>query len=374
MATRLLAGKRGGLGFSSFVDVAINGMGAMFVFLVLYIAVVPPAPPPPRLRILTEQLPPAAWFHPYETGIQVTGGSGRYEFHIEHLEILNGLGLEVDLNSGSIGGVPIPPDEVIGECLLLPITVTVGDQSNQVAQRQFLVRILPATVPFDPQTQKLRFAKPGAELPEAWVGQSYRADLAILGGIEPYEVQCEGLPPGLQWQQGGIQGKVLPEAVAEGKNVQEYNVRLLVWDQQTWRPSWAGRPPAQLVGNFRLLVRRLPPLRYEGLYPAKARAGIAYRGFLVIRGGSGAFQIALPDGRSASLGDRLPLGESGLSVNCQTGEVTGIPRLALPGRQVQTFSFPFVIKDKSPLLEPLKIEVSLTLLPPMEFVRSEETP
>ncbi len=377
MASRLLGKKGTGFGFSSFVDITINGMGAMFVFLALYVAVVPPVEPPPALRILTEQLPPAVWFQPYEAIIHVSGGAGRYYFDIESREILKAIGLEIDPQFGRIGGVPIPPPGLIPSSFVLPIPLTVRDMRNQYAQAYLALRILPGAVPFDPEAQKLRLVRNNPDLPEAWVGQPYQEDIAILGGIEPYEVTCEGLPPGLQWKDGKIEGRVQEEAVPQGKNVQQYHIRVLIRDQQTWFPSWASPPGAQVIGNFKLLVRRLLPLQYKGLFPSTARAGIPYRGFLVLQGGSGRFQITLLDKQPPPVDENseetIPLGDSGLRLHCRTGELTGIPRsCSQEPTRVHKLSFPVLVKDDNPLLAPIEIHLSITILPSLHFLQPKE--
>ena len=375
MASRLLRGRRSELGFSSFVDVAINGMGAMFVFLVLYVAVVPPLDVPP-LRILTQQLPPAVWFQPYETGIHVLGGVGKYHFQIQSTEDIEALGLRIDPSLGRIGGVPKPlGNQSPPSSRTIRLEVMVWDEGKSKAQAHLDLRILPLAIPFDPSRHPLRLAQDNRDLPEAWVGQPYGEDIAILGGIEPYEVLCEGLPPGLRWQEGRIEGIPLPQAVAEGKDVQKYDIRLLVRDQQTRVPSWAPAPAPQVIGNFRLSVRRPIPLECKGLYPPTARAGVAYQGFIVLRGGSGRFRISLLDASPEKTfpENQIPLGDSGLSVNGRTGEVVGIPRApANQKRTVQKLSFRIWVKDEYSFIEPIKAEVSIAILPPMQFVDGEE--
>ena len=92
--------------FSPFVDVAVNGMMAMFVFLIVYIAAVPPRHDTPRLRILTTNLPAAVWYNGYQTAISASGGAGSYHFTIDQVDYLNRLGLLFDPTNGMLFGTP----------------------------------------------------------------------------------------------------------------------------------------------------------------------------------------------------------------------------------------------------------------------------
>jgi len=155
--------------FSPFIDVAINGMAAMFIFLVVYIAAVPPRKVP-QLRIVTETLPAAVWYQGYHTAISASGGVGLYSFTLSPEEPLIDVGLIFDGSSGEIDGSPRPSTPVARfSSDSLSFLVTVTDESRQIDSSFFTLYFRPTTIPYDPETELLRIQ--ANRLPPATVGR-----------------------------------------------------------------------------------------------------------------------------------------------------------------------------------------------------------
>ena len=76
-------------------------MAAMFVFLTIYVAVVPPRVVAP-LTIHTVSLPRAVWARPYEAAITVSGGEGPYQFILGPSEPLADLNLWFDVKTAEL--------------------------------------------------------------------------------------------------------------------------------------------------------------------------------------------------------------------------------------------------------------------------------
>jgi len=371
MGRRLLTLGSGRTGFSPFVDVAINGMAAMFIFLAIYVAAVPPQLPPPPLKIHTRRLPSAVWSRGYQSGIHVTGGVGAYSFSISPEESLRELRLFFDRERGWIMGTPQAKSDQDSRLLRrIPLRVRVDDEGGRHVEQEMDLVINPVAIPFDPASQKLRFADGKAQLCDAWVGRRYENAVAVLGGIEPYNVTMTGLPPGLVFQDGRIQGTPASDAVPEGEEVRTYSVSLHVVDQQSdFVPQEAVRLPS-IQRTYSLAVRRKQPLSVEGVFPALARAGQPYQGFLVAHGGVGRLRWSLRDQRAPTSSAEIPLGEPGLSLDPLTGEVRGTPST---GTGVRNVNLKLQVTDEDPAQDAkaAPIDVTLTIVPPMRFAGPE---
>ena len=372
----------GGIGFSPFVDVAINGMAAMFVFLAVYVAVVPP-PLVPELRVLTTQLPEAAWRQGYQTGIAVTGGMGSYrltlhesrkgvpreeligehEAQVSHnapqtvAERLSARGLFFDTRSGRLSGNPRPSPDVEAAEAIEKFSVVVSDASGQRAIAHLELKIKPKALPFDPDDPKLRLALEEGRLLDAWVGQEYRCAVAALGGIEEYEFAFTNLPGGLKEDPKGsgvIAGKPAAGAVPPGNRWKDYKVEVEVRDRQSdFFPEAVERLPVAMA-TYTLRVRALEPIDVASVLPY-GRPGFAYRGAVVAWGGMGDLTLSI-------VRSELP------SFRLEHGILQGpIPRDAVTGIRPVVKTIDLVVRDEDPKTEenPFTQRLSITILPPM---------
>ena len=282
------------LGFSPFVDVAINAMAAMFIFLVVYVAAVPPQPRPLQVEFTNTFLPAAIWYTPYRAGLSVSGGVGTYQFQFttDSGIDLKSLGLQADPDTGIIQGMPEPPEAQDREhSRVIAVNVTVHDSGGQSAEARIDLTINPVAVPFDPDKHRLRFAQPtttempDASLPIAWAGQPYKASVAVLGGIESYQYAIKNLPPGLQFKDGCIFG--VPELPDNQSGPRIWDIQITVTDQQSQFLERADHRTIQ--HRFRLQVNPWRPLELQPLLPL-GRADQPYRGVIIANGAKGLYR------------------------------------------------------------------------------------
>jgi len=313
MGQRLSSFETRGTRFSPFIDVAINGMAAMFVFLVVYIAVVPPRKVlnVPKLRIVTETLPAAAWYQGYQTAIGACGGVEAYEFSVAPVGLLDQVGLSFDETRGVIEGNPRPlaPDRRYSSDSL-SFLVTVRDQIGQVNSSRFIVLFKPVALPYDPEEERLRMQ--AQVLPSATEGREYEACLGPLGGVEPYQWSLTGdLPLGLRFRDGRIFG------VPAYPGMYTFNVAL--YDQTStlgttdtlryWR-RFMEKHPSDIENSYTITVDSLVPLKCTVLV-AEARADERLSGAGLAFGGTG---------HKTWVAKKLP---SGLSLDPNTGVIEG---------------------------------------------------
>jgi len=351
--------------FSPFVDVAVNGMMAMFVFLIVYIAAVPPRPDDTQpLTIRSTNLPTAVWYKGFETAISVSGGAGKYRFAVA--PPLQSLGLLLETNSGVISGTPRPQRPAERDSALTQkFHVVVQDESYQRAEADLDLRIAPVAIPFDPERQPLRMAPLGERLPDAWIGRPYTNSLPVLGGLENYEYAStqESFPQGLIFRNGSITGTPENVAVPISQRFQDYNIEVQIKDQQSaFLPFEANRTP-QLKTQLKLRVWRLEPIQTQNFLPyARAgRTGREYVGAIVAWGGSGRLKWsisgnpvvqAMLDSGNGLIRGRIPDGT------------------ASAGRPVE-LSFQAIVEDLENFAPSRQQALTITVLPPMQFLTPE---
>jgi len=356
MGRRLVSMETDRTGFSPFVDVAINGMAAMFVFLAIYVALVPPNPVP-ELRILTTELPEAVWHRPYEAAIAVNGGSGKYRFQIEPMSALRQVRIGFNAETGKISGTAQPPADKKERTHTIGLTATVKDDSAQQESLDLTLRIVPAEIPFDPDSQKLRFASEQRDLPDAYLGRQYQYTLGILGGLEPYLVDVSGLPVGLSAsEQGVIAGQADEASVPPRKDYADYRIQVGVVDRQSaLLPEDIIREPS-LSDKFSLRVRRISPIKLDNLLPL-ARQGCAYEGVIVANGGRGQLSYSLA-------GTALP---AALSLEARTGWIRGVVQPLSQQDHAAVIKFRIRVDDEDPITEARTGEFEMVVAPPMRF-------
>lgn len=363
MRRRLIAFDQGGFVFSPFVDVAVNGMAAMFVFLAVYVAVVPPrSGDPPPLQLVTDRLPDGVWYTGYQAHLSATGGAGQYTFGVEPSAELETLRLFFAGQDGLgwITGTPrptVPADRF--ETREFPLRVSVSDLSGQTDARELTLKIVPVAVGFDPEAQRLRWATALHQFPDAWAERSYEFAPAVLGGIEPYELRAEGLPNGLTVDSNRIVGTVAAGAVPEGADHRDYFIHLAVQDQQSALfPVRAPREP-ELTGDFPLRVHSVPRIEAANALPALAHAGQLYFGAVVARGGRGPLTWQVAAGE-------LP---SYLRLDQRRGMVEGsVPVDAGDAGGPVPIRFTVQVDDEDPSTPSAVVNCEIKVVPAMRFI------
>lgn len=356
MSKRLVSLSSGQTGFSPFIDVAINGMAAMFVFLAIYVAVVPPNPVP-KLKILTTRLPEAVWYDPYETGFVVSGGVGGYTYKLRPLDELESFYLSFDPDSGRISGTPRPTLEINRYATRsIELEITVTDNSRQRVSTTLPFKIIPGKIDYDPNEQKLCFVEKGEIVLEAYIGRSFHYGISILGGIEPYEFKASGLPKSLTISDDGVISGIPNESsVPVNENFTDYSIQVDVVDQQSaLLPSEVVRNP-HIVTQLQLRVYRIPPIELDSFLPI-ARNGVPYQGVVVARGGRG---------RHTFSSNNLP---EGLILNPQTGWIKGTLEVILINRRPVEKTFSVTVDDIDPDTESAVADFTITVLPRMSFI------
>jgi len=348
------------------VDILFNMMIAMFVFLMIYMAVVIPAEPNP-LRFPDFQLPPASPASPYISNIKVTGGSGRFLYLFgppdgaatlrrdpassaisapdgRQLSRERSAELRIDPNEGILQGrffagatgrfefpVVVVDRAVVADCegeaverwgdvqLAFPAGSSgqaAGDATTAVAaggchpaiRSSFEIDVRPRAVPHALPPLSL-------QLPSDLCltsGSAVSASAAVVGGIEPYEFQKVTGPGWLRIDRSS--GRLSGTAPAAGA----YQVGIEVKDAQTFSGDWeaarrqqsnATRPYA--TATFTIAVA--PPLAAPVVVlPGFGRVGEAVDGVIASIGGCGVktFSAALP---------------TGLTLDQRSGRIAGSP-------------------------------------------------
>lgn len=309
MKSRLVGSHRGRL-ISPLIDVVFNAMAAMFVFLMIYMIVVQPKKP---LQFVHHYLPSACLMSRYEAAIAVNGGVGKYQFSIDG-ELPSGL--DYDPDTGLIYGNPFSNEASlysrVGKDKLYTskFKVKVQDSSKSSIDGEFSISVYPVSVPFHPIEQPLDCQVKSGSLPEVYVGQPVDFSLGIVGGIEAYKVERQGLlPPGVKFENGRIFGVPL--------EANEYSFGIVVTDQQDYYKilSELGfKQPVEIIRRYKWRV--LPPPTIPKLQittPAElpeVRIGASYPFQFACTGGKEPISWkkikgTIPDGLSFSPDGRL---------------------------------------------------------------------
>lgn len=186
---------------SPLIDVVMNGMGAMFIILMIYLVIVRPGKPSEPLKFLAEvEPPPAISGHNYVFTFPVTGGAGKRQFTL--------IGdvpeeLRFDPETGTLYGIPRGEPSArtsASRDFLLQVKVQDGDGHDA---RSATLRLYPGAVPYDPARMPLEIV--AKTLPPGRMGAAYEAVLGAIGGMEPYtwRVGQASLPKGLALQNNG---------------------------------------------------------------------------------------------------------------------------------------------------------------------------
>ncbi len=321
MANRLLDSEMDST-ISPLVDVIFNAMGAMFILLIVYIALVRPNPTRLRkLEIVTESVHPAVAYSHYEGGIAVTGGATPYIYAVDRGELPEGVVLEE--GTGRLFGNPRLRDDAAGTDERFEFEVVVRDGSRQSVSRSFVLEVLPVGVPYSPTKQPLRIGPVEPTRSEATTGKPWEFYFGVFGGIEDYELLKSNLPP---WMQADLKGGRL---FGTPPKAGTYTADLVVGDQQdsmkVLSRSGSLTPAAKL--HLEVVVVD-PPLPIDCvLVLPVGRVGRPYRGGVVCQGGAGSRRTF------AIVGDGPP---AGLSLDPSKGILEGSPVRA--GRSTLTLS------------------------------------
>ena len=277
---------------------------------------------PAPLVILTSALPAGTTASAYSVTLAASGGVTPYAWTLASGSLPSGLTL--DPATGTISGTPAATGE-------FPVTVTVTDAQGAAASRSLVIRI------FEP----LRILT--TALPEGTEGVAYQAQLQAAGGAPPYvfSVLSGELPGGLALAgDGSISGA----PAASG----EFTFTVRVTDS------------VQLTHErvFTLKVFLRPAIITETL--PDGRVGDAYSATLSATG-RGPFNWSLSAGA-------LP---QGLSLNAQTGAITGTPV------QHGDFSIGITVTDgNQPPLSTQRtflLRIALPPLPPLSITQLQDT-
>lgn len=338
---------------SPLIDVIFNAMAAMFVFLVIYIAVVRPGH---DLEIVNTVPPDAVWYKRYEWGLSVRGGQGRFTFNVVDGELPKELLLNP--NTGVLLGVPKSNPGMEKKPKTFPFTILVRDDASNTVRRQFELKVCPVAIPFDPESQPLEFVAKGTRFQDAWTGQHYEATAPVRGGIEPYMIECKNLPPpGLYWDKGRISGFPEDSAIPRGGLYKDYSILITVNDQQRAYSLDVDREP-QLSREFHLCVHRLENISLTSVLPT-ARVGQRYKGAIVAKGGK---QRLIWQSK-----DLDHLRSHGFTLEPYSGLITAESVKTSDVTRVVRVSFQVHVTDPSGAVEPKSIKDAIQILPSMHF-------
>jgi hypothetical protein len=187
---------------SPLIDVVMNGMGAMFIILMIYLVVMRPGDDTPEpLKFLAEvEPPPAISGQNYVFTFPITGGLGKRQF------ALTGdlpQELRFDPKTGTLYGIPrLEPSAKPSASRDFLLQVDVQDGSQRDA-RSATLRLYPGALPYDPARMPLEIV--AETLPPGRVGAAYEAVLGAIGGVEPYtwRVGKASVPKGLDLHNHG---------------------------------------------------------------------------------------------------------------------------------------------------------------------------
>jgi hypothetical protein len=177
---------------SPLIDVVMNGLGAMFIILMIYLVIMSGNDNVPEpLKFLAEVGPPPAISgQNYVFTFPVTGGMGQRRFTL-HGERPKDLAF--DENSGTIYGIP-----AVTQSRQFPLQVEVADKRSRDTRVATLI-LHPRAMPYDPDKTPLKISREAETLPSGRVGVAYEAVLGATGGVEPYtwRIVQGTLPAGL---------------------------------------------------------------------------------------------------------------------------------------------------------------------------------
>jgi len=246
------------------------------------LALLTACPHPGDLRIATTAVPAGNVDSAYSAAVETTGGATPL-----HFELSQGVlqaGLELDAETGVLGGTPTEPG-------VLTFTVRATDAGGAFADQALTLRVFPNPPPRITTT----------ELPGAVVGRPYSLGLQALDGKAPYAWSLGGgaLPPGLQLQPGGVlDGAATAAAAASG-------VELVATDANGQQ------------ARSTLSIAAYPEV---ALAPAALPDGYAGAAYSVTFSGAG----GLPPYRYSLVGGSLP---GGLTLDA-AGHLSGTPAAA----------------------------------------------
>jgi len=353
------------------VDVVFNLMITMFIFLMIYMAVVVPKPER-KLRPLEfakVDLPPASPYVEYHAAIPVGYGSGKFTFAGRSGLAPTQGRLQVGASDGLLSGVLLasalprwrlathltieaavvdnehttwaPADLTVPWVLgtsnvhvcfhrelplesrgqledLAPGEAPAADAlrrhvvAHYAVRGRFNLRIKPVNVPFAPAEEPLRLT--GAQTAKGVVGFPLEIPLGPMGGIEPYEYDISGAPTWLKLDER--RAALLGVPPASGR----FELTVRVKDGQTptkdWRTAAELRdaPGHPLVsGSITVEVEPFHPLEAQFALPRFGRVGQPFVGAIVATGGVGKKRFSPV---------RLP---AGLSSDADSGALAGTP-------------------------------------------------
>jgi hypothetical protein len=236
------------------------------------------------LLITTAALVDTSVGQDYDAGVTATGGTAPYTFSVSSGALPAGITLTED---GALAGT------VAAAATTESFTVQVEDSSSPAfsATREYTVRVT-----LEPVTTALADAQGGV---------AYSDALRARGGLPPlaWEILSGSLPAGLAMSADGVVSGT-PDAVCADATA---TLQAQVTDSDV---------PAQSAvrAGIDLLVAAVP-LAFANETPPNGRLDVAYSHQFAVNGGVPPFAFAVTNGS-------LP---SGLSLDANTGEVTGTP-------------------------------------------------
>lgn len=190
--------------FSPLIDVVANGMAAMFVILMVYMALFRSNLPAPPIEFLDTQASPAICGTPYMFTVPVVGGGAT-----RHFSVVTGKGalppsLALDGTTGTLYGTPACSGTSMG---VSTAQVEIQVTSNSTTVRRTLsVDIHPGAIPFNPARPPSIQTLAGI-LPVARAGVEYSLPLGSSGsaeGIMRWAVATGSLPHGMTLREDGV--------------------------------------------------------------------------------------------------------------------------------------------------------------------------
>ncbi len=285
---------------SPLVDLLFNMMITMFLFLMIYMAVVLPKKAT-HLQFLASVLPRAGYHSDYSANVGVSFGSGQFLFMLarpgethplsklngevvapeesSRLDIAGDATVAIDPKSGLISAGRVYPDRAAqpGQAGVLELPVVVVDRKESAhvvsdrletwgdvklffheehegpeeaaegkqletgyfaVRRSFSIQVEPGSLPYDVGGNPLTVMQP--VVPVGLAGHSMNISVPIIGGIEPYElevVDAEGVPSAAGWLRVEDPVKALIAGVPPRAGAWRVVVR--VKDAQTPPGDWA---------------------------------------------------------------------------------------------------------------------------------------
>lgn len=181
MASRLLLSGRSNTLFSPLIDVVANGMAAMFIILVVYMAMFKTRQSVPPITFLEVDTPPVVCGVPYAFAPPVAGGVKERLFSLSKGNLPNALKLHE--STGTIFGIPDCSNRS-NKVESMSAVVAVKSGGSE-ASRELLFKIHPGAIPYDPN-KKLDIQTKTELLPSARVGTAYSLPLGGVGGAQPF--------------------------------------------------------------------------------------------------------------------------------------------------------------------------------------------